>query len=598
MSKAQTAALATAFALTAPALWADVTPQEVWDSWQEGGQGRTITAANEETVGDSLIVTGINTVIAGEDGDTSILISEVRFNDTGDGTVAVVFPDSFPVLITPPMDPVTMQQEEVTLTLKMPGHSIIASGTPDALSYQTDFPSIDASATVPNDDGAGTVAIGATLTGATGTYLVQAGEVGTNMTHDYRAKTVDVKISTSGATDGDGSFALSLTDLGGGLELTGLPADGGADFQLALNQGMTMDLNASYGIGSFDLTATDQGTPLKLNGTLGGGDLVASFTASLFRYQTNAKALALNIAATDTTTGDPFTLSATLASTASSAEISGTDWTDTEDFNAALKRGVTVSASAALGPAMVDFVSGQAAPKTSLITSIGSVETRFAMKAAQMDYDLSAKALKFSAAVPDMPVPEGSVDLTELAVTFAMPLTASDKPAPFNLLLKIVDLDVVEALWAQIDPTGQLPHDPATLILNTKGTATLTQDLADESVMDGAPPGLLNSLDLTQLLIRLAGAEVTALGGFTFDNSDTTTFPGMPLPTGKLDIKALGLNALADKLVAMGLVPEDEVMTGRMMLSMFANSNPATDEITSTLEFKDKGFFANGARLQ
>jgi hypothetical protein len=39
-------------------------------------------------------------------------------------------------------------------------------------------------------------------------------------------------------------------------------------------------------------------------------------------------------------------------------------------------------------------------------------------------------------------------------------------------------------------------------------------------------------------------------------------------------------------------------MTGRMMLSMFANSNPATDEITSTLEFKDKGFFANGARLQ
>ena len=597
MFKGQTAVLAVAAALTAPAVLADVTPAEVWENWQQGGQGRTITAASAETVGDSLIVSGINTVIAGEGGDTSILIGEVRFRDNGDGTVAVLFPDRFPVLITTPATPESAQMEEITLTLKMPGNAITASGTAASLSYKTDFPSVQAAATMPDAEGSGgTVDIAVNLTGASGTYLVQAGEVGSNMTHAYRAKTVDVKLTTSGGVDMDGTFALSLTDLGAGLELTGIPPDGGPDFQLALNQGMTLDLNASYGIGSFDVTAADKGNPLKINGTLGGGDVAASITGSLFRFRADARALSLNAAATDQ--GQPFTFSATLASMASSAEIAGSNWTDTEDFDAALKRGLTVAASAALGPAMVDFASGQTAPKTTLTAQIGGVDTRFAMKAAQMDYDLNARALTFAVAAPDMPVPEASADLTELALNFAMPLMKSDTPAPFSLVLKIVDLDVVDAIWAQIDPAAQLPRDPATLILDTKGTATLTQDMVNETATGGTSPGLLNSLDLTQLLLRIAGAEVAAAGGFIFDNSDTVTFSGIPLPTGKLDITALGLNGLIDTLVNMGLVPEDQAMQGRMMLSMFANSSAEKDEITSTLEFKDKGFFANGQRLQ
>ena len=111
---------------------------------------------------------------------------------------------------------------------------------------------------------------------------------------------------------------------------------------------------------------------------------------------------------------------------------------------------------------------------------------------------------------------------------------------------EIIDLDLADGVWALFDPSGLLPRDPATLILDTKGTATLTRDLVDDSVTDSTPPGLLNSLDLTQLLLRLAGAEVTAQGGFTFDNSDKTTFPGMPLPTGKMELQ------LGDILILAG----------------------------------------------
>jgi hypothetical protein len=99
--------------------------------------------------------------------------------------------------------------------------------------------------------------------------------------------------------------------------------------------------------------------------------------------------------------------------------------------------------------------------------------------------------------------------------------------------------------------------------------------------------------------LKAAGAEVTGKGAFTFDNSDTTTFPGVPLPTGQLDLKLVGANGLLDKLVQMGLLPADQAMGARMMMGLFAKTVEGSDDtLTSTLEFKDKGFFANGQRLQ
>jgi len=595
-SKAHLAALATTLALTAPApLWADITPDEVWQSWQDS---LSITATDQTSQGDTLILSGVTIPIPGDDnGPTVARLQSLHFRDNGDGTVAVLLPDRFPVTITPPVDPITLQSTEFTLNFATPGAQITAIGSPGSISYAIDLPKVDLSATLPEGP-TETTALTARMTGATGTYLVQAAEVGTNMTHDYRVKTLDLTLDAQNLGTNPGRLTLSLTDLAGGLEMTGIPADSGLDLQTALNQGMTLDAKARYGIGSFDFGMTEQGNPLKVNGTLGGGDLVTSMTAALFRFQTNSKALSLNAAATDTASGQPFTLSATFASSTTNAEINGANWMDEPEFDASLQNGLTVSASAALGPAMIDFARGQTGPKTILKTSIGSLNTGLAMQADRLTYDLGAKALTLSATDPDMGVSDASMDLTELALSFAVPLAISDTPAPFTLIFKLVDLEVVDALWARLDPTGQLPRDPATLILDTKGTATLTRDLVDETVTDGTPPGLLNSLDLTQLLLRAAGAEVTGKGSMTFDNSDTTTFSGMPLPTGKLDLRALGLNALTDKLVAMGLLSDDDAMQGRMLLSMFANTDPAADEITSTLEFKDKGFFANGARLQ
>ena len=118
------------------------------------------------------------------------------------------------------------------------------------------------------------------------------------------------------------------------------------------------------------------------------------------------------------------------------------------------------------------------------------------------------------------------------------------------------------------------------------------------ATLGDAPPGELHSLEITELRAKVGGADLSGTGSFTFDNSDLTTFDGVPAPTGKIDLVLAGGNGLLDKLVAMGLIPQDQAMGARMMMAMFAKPGEGQDVLNSTLEFKDKGFFANGQRLK
>lgn len=612
MSKSGQAAFWAALVLSSQAALADVTPEEVWQNWQDTAtaQGQKVTAANTAMDGDTLTVSGITVEMTGEGGTGSALIGEIKFRDKGDGTVAIITPDSFPVLLTLPPTPgvAGAAASELKLTVTMPGADITASGVPQSLSYATKAPTVEILADVTESGSAEAAKVQAKLSDVTVNYLVEAAESGSNLTEDFAAKTLDFSVQTTGMSEGNGTFALSLSNIGGKVEMTGIPEDGMADMPTALNKGMTLDLDASYGIGTFSLLAEEAGTDIKMAGTLGGGNLALTMDARNFLYDAATKSIALNVESMNPVDFQVDTFSATLATLTSKLEMSGANWSAAGENDAALKAGLKMSAAFALGASSFDFqgtdktdMSGEAAVRpTTVMASIGGLDTSFAMDAAAMQFDIGTKAVKMTMSSPDLPMPEASVDVTEIAMDFAMPLAKSVAPAPFNLLTKVVDLNVADALWSMVDPGGVLPHDPATLIIDTKGTATLTRDLIEDAMAmaEGAPPGMVNSLDLTQFLFRVAGAEFTAAGAFTFDNTDTTTIPGMPLPTGKIDIKGVGVNGLIDKLVSMGLLPEDQAMQGRMMISMFANSSADKDEITSVLEFKDGHFYANGQQLQ
>lgn len=605
----QNAALAIAFVAAAQTALADVTPQEVWQNWQDGAmaQGQTVTAKSTSMDGDTLTVTDMTISFDGTDGKGSVTFEQMQFQDNGDGTVAVILPDSFPMTLSMPAAAgvAGAKPTDLTMMVTMPDAAITASGVPDSLSYETDMPTVEVAVdtTEGEGDSATKVDLSVKLTGVTGTYLIEAAEVGTNLTQDFAAKTLDVSAKTTGSDpQSNVTVALSLTDFGGKAEITGMPADGMADLKTAMQSGMTMDASATYGIGSVDISGQDAGKPIKLTGSLGGGGFNLAMSGSTFHSDASNKSITLNMAATDQSTQTDFVFTGTLADFNSQVDIDGMVWDDIQDFPAALKAGLKMTIGLGIGASSFDFASGAGDNLTKLKASVGGSNTAFALDALQLHYAAGSKAVLLSITAPDIPVPYLTIELGELAFDLAMPVAKSATPAAFTFLTRIVDLKVPDALWAMIDPAGSLPHTPATLIIDTKGTATLTKDLiTDVTNLEAGTtelPGQLNSLDLTQLLARVAGAEVTAAGAFTFDNTDTTTIPDMPYPTGKIDIKAVGVNALIDKLVAMGLLPEDQAMEGRMMLSMFANTSADKDEMTSTLEFKDKHFFANGQQLQ
>ncbi|MEO7382211.1 MAG: DUF2125 domain-containing protein [Paracoccaceae bacterium] len=498
-----TTGTAIALLLTSTAVFADVTPEDVWQAWQDaaGSMGQKVTADSANRDGDALVVKGISIAFDGDKGGTATF-DTVSFVDNGDGTVGIVFPDSYPVTLSVPPSGSDTGPTAVNLTANMPGATITASGTPEAISYKTDAPEIGVTldSVKPADGSVVDASADVKLTGATGTYLVEGAESGKKITEDFSAKSLDIKIKGADATRASAfDMTASIADFGGKIAVDGISGDM-TDLNAALKAGFAFDGSFTHGATSFDINATDAGKPTKIAGSFGSGDLAVTLDANKLHYASGSK-----------------TASVTITS-------------------------------------------------------------------------------------PEIPVPDLTLGFGELAFDLLMPVAKSDTPADFAFVTKIIDLKVSDAVWALIDPTGGIPHDPATLIFDTKGTATITKDImtdaANVEAGNDAPPGLLNSLDLNQLDLKIAGAEVTSNGAFTFDNSDMTTFSGVPAPTGKIDIKAVGVNALIDKLVAMGLLPQDQVMQGRMMMAMFANTSTTSDEITSTLEFKDKHFFANGQQLQ
>ncbi len=595
-------ALTAALVFSGQTLWADVTPDEVWLGWQTlaQSQGQKLTADSTETDGDTLTVTDITLTLNGEFGEGSATMPEIQFTDNGDGSVGIVFPDSFPVNLLLPKDSGEATPAEVDLTIAAPGAVIIASGVPGAINYEKQVSNFDLTA----KGGAGTDQMELTLKmiEMAGKYSFEAGESGQNLSGDFSAKTLDLAASGKDDAGANTNIKLSLSNLGGTLGLTGLPADSKVELETALAAGFTLDGALTYGIGALDISGMDQGNPFKLAGTLGGGNLTLGMDAAKFHYDAVNKSLSLIATGTDQASGGDFTFSGSMADFSSAVDIKGAGWTNTEDFDAALKSGLIMAVSAGLGSTNIDFAGGPPDKPVKLKGALAKMQSSFSFSAAELSSNFGARAVAVTIASPEIPLPEVSVDIGELAFDLVVPAGNSDKPAPFTYVTKIIDLKLPEALWAMADPGAMLPHDAATVIIDTNGTATVTKDLmADAQAMENGStdaPGVLNSLQIPQILARALGAEVTAKGAFTFDNSDTVTFSGMPLPTGKIDIKATGVNALIDKLVAMGLVPQDQALQGRMMLSMFANSSATADEITSTLEFKGKHFYANGQQLQ
>ncbi len=224
-----------------------------------------------------------------------------------------------------------------------------------------------------------------------------------------------------------------------------------------------------------------------------------------------------------------------------------------------------------------------------------------------LDYITSALAMNVSGDANDMvytySAAEVAVKLADVSYA-GQSVDIGTAMMSFALGVVLDGFQVSDLIWSIIDAPGQLPHDPATVILETSGLVKLFFDLMDPEQMvmvesGEAMPGELNELTLHELEVSAAGATLTGQGAFTFDNTDLSTFDGLPAPTGSVDLMLVGGNGLLDTLVAMGLIPEEEAMVARMMMGLFAIPGDGEDTLTSKIEVNGDGSIsANGQRLR
>ncbi|MCZ0961373.1 DUF2125 domain-containing protein [Paracoccus benzoatiresistens] len=180
-----------------------------------------------------------------------------------------------------------------------------------------------------------------------------------------------------------------------------------------------------------------------------------------------------------------------------------------------------------------------------------------------------------------------------------IPVSKAEAAQPFKFAYALEGLTFAEGIWNLFDPNKQLPRNPASLSIDLSGDAVVTQNLFDPAVAqpDGttAPdaPFTPRTLTVNKVALDAVGAKADISGALEFGDNPNE-------PVGKLNGTFEGVNGLLDKLVAMGLAPEEQMMGMRMMLAMFAKPDEANpDRLTSEIEFREGGqIFANGQQVK
>lgn len=276
---------------------------------------------------------------------------------------------------------------------------------------------------------------------------------------------------------------------------------------------------------------------------------------------------------------------------------------DPSDMAAMLDAGFAFDASFAFenGSTEFNFQDDEEVSQGSSSSESGSL--RVAMDSSQLLYSGDAKGVAVTIAGSEVPFP---IDIAteQSGFNVKMPVSASEQAQDFELAVTLGGFTTSDMIWGLFDPAGQLPRDPATVSFDLSGAVKLFFDLLDPAEMEQVDagemmPGEINALDINSLTVSAAGAELTGQGAFTFDNTDLTTFDGLPAPDGSLNLTLVGGNALLDTLVSMGLLPEDQASGARMMMGLFAVPGDAPDTLNSKIEVKSDGqILANGQRIQ
>lgn len=417
--------------------------------------------------------------------------------------------------------------------------------------------------------------------------------------------------------NGDGTVTINFPDE---MTATVSTSNQGATVDMAVQMhGTDMDIVASgspgditfnytaplLGIDFNDLKVNDEPQDVKVAmtvaETIGKYTFTQGGTTADLKSNLSATGLALAVTAKGTKDNP-----AQVDLTTQIADIKGTSQSTlpmnmaTSDLASMLKSGMQAGGTFSFGASnlAMNIVEGGDTMQINGSATGGAIAVSMSPEA--LVYDVRKTGSEITVSGSKIPFPQVSAQVADSAFRLKLPIAPSDTPADFSLLSSLKGVTVDDMIWGMFDPTGALPHDPANVVVDLSGKATLNTYLLDPAAIEasGEVPGEVNALNVDDLELSVAGASLTGNGAFTIDNTDTATY-GVPKPVGTMNLKLTGGNGLMDKLIAMGLLPEDQATGFRMMLGLFARPGEGDDTLVSEITATEDGqILANGQRLK
>ncbi len=321
-------------------------------------------------------------------------------------------------------------------------------------------------------------------------------------------------------------------------------------------------------------------------------------------YSSNFSAgiLTYDVRFSDPDEGGGFVATGSMRDLQSNSLTSLPDEMDFSDPLALYKGDFSVSGGFSTGQTESTIEVEDADGNFSAVTSGDGSELNFSIQNGSVAYGGSARGVQYTVRAPQIPFADLSFGFSEIAFNLLMPLAQSNDPQDFAFLIRLAGFEIGDMVWNMFDPGEIMPRDPATISIDVTGQLNLLLDIFDPELadnFDGEMPAELHNLQINNITLSAAGAEITGTGDFTFDNSDLETFDGFPAPTGVVDMSIIGINGLMDRLIQMGFLQQDQAMGARMMLGLFTRPGNGQDTLTSTIEVTPDGsVFANGQQIR
>jgi hypothetical protein len=195
---------------------------------------------------------------------------------------------------------------------------------------------------------------------------------------------------------------------------------------------------------------------------------------------------------------------------------------------------------------------------------------------------------------PSLPIPSVDVSFGPLDFEFRFPI--GPEPGDWRYSFALRDLVVNEDAWAALDPEGLLPQGPARMVVDVGGRMTLDlAELGGPQKPGVAPPAPeIESLEVREFDVAVAGVEATGEGSFTFDNTT-----GVPVPVGEASARVAGLDRMLDALVSLGWITAEDARNARLGLAVAFRAGDGPDVRVTQVEARPGGaVFVNGVQVQ